>query len=396
MPKAVVVGGGVAGPAVAQLLTQIGWEAPVFEARPAPDGYEGLFLNVAVNGRRVLATLGLEERLLSDAHPAPSMVMWSGRGKQLGVVPNGPAGRPDSGGVVVRRGWLHEVVRQGAEGAGVRIHHGRRLVSVEERSGLVAATFADGHVEEGDIVIGADGVGSTVRAYVAPEVTPEFTGLLGTGGFATVAGLAPTTGQQHFVFGARSFFGYLVRADGTAYWFANLTADRPPQQDPAASSAEWLARLRDLHGDDPQPVPQILAHTDTEVHGYPIFRLPTVPTWSRGRVVVAGDAVHATSPSAGQGASLALEDAVVLATDLRDHSTPEAAFAAYERARRERAEAVVAYAAAIDKQKRVTTSRLGIAIRDAMLPVFLRKVARDTRHDWLYDYAVPWESRSPR
>ena len=397
MPKAVVVGGGVAGPAVAQLLTQIGWEAPVFEARSAPDSYEGLFLNVAANGRRVLATLGVEERLLSDAHPAPSMVMWSGRGKQLGVVPNGPAGRPDAGGIVVRRGWLHEVVRQGAEGAGVTIHHGRRLASVAERSGLAVATFADGHVEEGDIVIGADGIGSAVRTYVAPEVTPEFTGLLGTGGFATVPGLAPTTGQQHFVFGARSFFGYLVRTDGTAYWFANLTADRPPPQDqPAASSAEWLARLRDLHRDDPDPVPQILAHTDTAVHGYPVFRLPTLPTWSRGRVVVAGDAAHATSPSAGQGASLALEDAVVLATHLRDHSTSDAAFSAYEHARRDRAEAVVAYAAAIDKQKRVTTSRVGIAIRDAMLPLFLRKVAGDARHDWIYDYAVPWESSSAR
>lgn len=395
MPKAVVVGGGVAGPAVAQLLTQVGWEASVFEARPAPDLYEGLFLNVAVNGRRVLASLGVEKRLLSDAHPASSMVMWSGRGKQLGVVPNGPAGRPADGGVIVRRGWLHEVIRDGAEDAGVRVHYGRRLVALEERPGLVAATFADGHVEEGDIVIGADGIGSATRAYVSPGVEPEFTGLLGTGGFATVPGLAPTPDCQHFVFGARSFFGYLVRTDGTAYWFANLTANRPPPLDqPDASTAEWLARLQDLHRDDPDPVPQILAHTPAEMHGYPIFRLPTVPTWSRGRVVATGDAVHATSPSAGQGASLALEDAVSLATGLRDHATPDAAFAAYERARRDRAEAVVAYAAAIDKQKRVTSNRVGIAIRDAMLPMFLRKAAGDARHDWIYDHAVPWESRS--
>lgn len=394
MPKAVIVGGGVAGPAVAQLLTQIGWDAPVFEGRPAPDPYEGLFLNVAVNGRRVLRTLGVEQPLLSDAHPASSMVMLSGRGKLLGVVPNGPVGRPADGGVVVRRGWLHEVIRHGAEQTGVRIHHNKRLVSVEERSGSVATTFADGHVEEGDIVIGADGIGSAVREYVAPDVVPEFTGLLGTGGFATVPGLAPTPDEQHFVFGARSFFGYLVRTDGTAYWFANVTSDQSsPEDDLGVSSAEWLDRLRDLHRDDPDPVSQILAHTRSEVHGYPIFRLPTVPAWSRGRVVVVGDAVHATSPSAGQGASLALEDAIVLATSLRDHASPEDAFTAYEKARRPRAEAMVAYAAAIDKQKRVTTSRVGIAIRDAMLPMFLRKAAGDARHDWIYDHAVPWEPR---
>lgn len=394
MPKAVVVGGGVAGPAVAQLLMQIGWEAPVFESRLAPDPYEGLFLNVAVNGRRVLSSLGVEQRLLSDAHPAPAMVMWSGRGKQLGVVPNGPAGRPVDCGVIVRRAWLHEVIRHGAENAGVRIHHGRRLVSLEERPGVVAATFADGHVEEGDIVIGADGIGSISRTYIAPGVAPEFTGLLGTGGFAIVPGLAPTPDRQHFVFGARSFFGYLVRADGTAYWFANLTADHPPPLDqPDTSSAEWLSRLRDLHKDDPDPVPRILAHTRGEVHGYPIFRLPTVPAWSRGRVVATGDAVHATSPSSGQGSSLALEDAACLASNLRDHATPESAFAAYEGARRNRVEEVVAYAAAIDKQKRVTTSRVGIALRDAMLPMFLRKAAGDSRNDWIYDHVEPWETR---
>jgi len=390
MPRALVVGGGVAGPAVAQLLTQVGWEAPVFEARSAPDPYGGLFLNVAVNGQRVLESLGVRERLLSDAHPASRMVMWSGRGKELGVVPNGPADRPSEGGVIVRRGWLHDVVREGAERAGVRIHHGRRLARVEERAGTVAAVFEDGSVEEGDILIGADGVGSVVRRHVAPDVVPEFTGLLGTGGFAQVPGLEPTPDVQHFIFGARSFFGYLVRDDGTAYWFANLTADTPPAPDTPVTGDKLLARLRDLHRDDPAPVPQLLAHTTGPLGGYPIFRLPTVPTWSRGRVVAMGDAVHATSPSAGQGASLALEDAVVLATCLHTGRAPAEAFASYETARRERAERVVAHAANIDKQKRVTKGRVGIAIRDAMLPMFLRKVAGDTRHDWIYDFRAPW------
>ncbi len=220
----------------------------LFEARDAPDPYEGLFVNVALNGRRVLASLGVEQRLLSDAHPAASMVMWSGRGKQLGVVPNGPAGRPADCGVIVRRGWLHEVIRRGAEDAGVRIHHGRRLVSLEERPGLVATTFADGHVEEGDIVIGADGVSSATRAYVGPGVAPAFTGLIGTGGFAVVPGLAATPDQQHFVFGARSFFGYLVRGDGTAYWFANLTSDGPPPREQhRATSAEAPTQSTTFH-----------------------------------------------------------------------------------------------------------------------------------------------------
>jgi 2-polyprenyl-6-methoxyphenol hydroxylase-like FAD-dependent oxidoreductase len=386
MPKALVIGGGVAGPAVATLLTRSGWEAPVFEARSEPDPFAGLFLNVAVNGRRVLASLGLDERLRSDAHEAPRMAMWSGRGKQLGVVPNGPAGRPEDGGIVVRRSWLQEVVRDGAEQAGVKLTYGRRLEEVRQHADGVTVRFSDGAEEEGDIVIGADGVGSVVRRYVAPDVVPTFSGLLGSGGFARVPGLEPTPGFQHFVFGARSFFGYLVRDDGTVYWFANLTADAPPA---ATTSEDWLARLRELHADDPAPVPDILAATSGPITVYPIFRLPRVQPWWQDRAVLLGDAVHATSPSAGQGASLALEDAVVLANELRQGDAQQA-FQRYEAARRARAEKLVAYAAAIDKQKRVARSRIAVTIRDLMLPIFLRKAADDHSSDWIFDYDVPW------
>ena len=388
MPKALVVGGGVAGPATAALLTARGWEAPVLEARPTPLAYEGLFLNVAINGRRVLRALGLEDRLLSAAHPAPEMVMWGHGGRRLGTVPNGPAGRPTDGGVIVRRGWLNQVLSEGAIGAGVDVRYGWELTSIDERADGVTAHFADGRTEDADIVIGADGLGSRVRAAIAPDVRPEFTGLLGTGGYARVPGLVPTPGVQHFVFGARSFFGYFTSDDGETYWFANLTATTPGER--SVDGTEVLSRLRALHADDPSPVPQILEQVTGAVGTYPIFRLPPVPSWSLGRAVLVGDAVHATSPSAGQGASLALEDAAVLADCLAAHEgRPGDAFAAYASERRARVERVVAYAAAIDKQKRVTRSRLGIAIRDAVLPHFLRRMAADTRQDWVFDYTPP-------
>ncbi|GAT73634.1 FAD-binding protein [Microbacterium sp. HM58-2] len=385
MPKAIIIGAGTAGPAVAQLLTRQGWEAPVFESRTALDPADGLFLNVAVNGRRVLDLLGITGRLLSDAHRAGEMEMYSGRGRLLATVPNGPAGRPEDGGAVVRRGWLQQVLWESAADAGVRISTGRRLTGLEETVDGVRAFFDDGHVEDGEIVIGADGVGSRVRRFIAPEVRAEYTGLVGAGGFARVAGLAPTPGIQRFVFGRRSFFGYLVRDDGTVYWFANATVPEPPSREHPASAVEVLAQLRVLHSDDPEPVPSILRGTQGSVGAYPIFRLPTVPQWWRGPAVALGDAVHATSPSAGQGASLALEDAAALAASLDRHADHEAGFAAFEASRRERAERVVAYAAAIDRQKKAGGSRIAGVLRDLLLPLFLRNATKDTRYDWVFE-----------
>ena len=81
-----------------------------------------------------------------------------------------------------------------------------------------------------------------------------------------------------------------------------------------------------------------------------------------------------------------------LARCLRDAPDHTTAFAEYQRLRQPRAEAVVGYARAINKQKRVTKSRLGIAIRDAMLPMFLRKAADDTRNDWLYNHEIAWDA----
>jgi 2-polyprenyl-6-methoxyphenol hydroxylase-like FAD-dependent oxidoreductase len=390
MPRALVIGGGVAGPTAAMFLAADGWEVEIFEAAAKPDDYAGSFLNVATNGLTVLDALDLREHLLSDAHPAPHMIMWSSTGKQLGSVPNGPAGDPARGSAVVRRGWLHRVLREGAEDRGIPIRFGARLTGIAAESDAVHATFADGREESADILIGCDGIGSPTRTHIdAHAPNPRYSGLVGLGGFARVIGLPPTPATQHFVFGRRSFFGYLVRADGTVYWFANITAPEPPRGSLRdVSAAEWLDRLHGLHQDDPYPVPQIIDSHHGDLGAYPIYDLSGVPRWSRGRVVAVGDAVHATSPSAGQGASLALEDAQALAMCLRDEADHETAFARYQAMRQPRADKVVEYARKINSQKRVSKSRVAVAIRDAMLPLFLKRAANDRSNDWLYNYRL--------
>ena len=385
MPRALVIGGGVAGPAAAQLLARDGWDTHVYEAHAEPDPYAGLFLNVATNGLAVLETLGLRERLLDRRPPrrADGHVEPDRQGARHG------AQRP---GARARARQRHRAPQLAAPGAargvrrgGVPTTYGARL-RVDRPGRPRRARHVRGRDASRRETSSSAPTASAPRRGahidpIAPE--PTYSGLVGVGGFARVPGLEPTPETQHFVFGARSFFGYLVRADGTTYWFANVTRSRPGR-DRSTAGPTCAA----LHSDDPYPVPQILAATTDELRPYPIDDLVGVPRWSRGRVVALGDAVHATSPSAGQGASLALEDAAVLARTLRDEASLPEAFAAYQAARQPRTDAVVKYARAINAQKRVTTSRVGVAIRDAMMPMFLRRAANDTRNDWLYNHTV--------
>lgn len=209
--KALIIGGGVAGPATALFLRRAGWQPAIYEAAAEPDDYRGLFLNLATNGLAVLDELGLRDRLLTDVHRCPRMVMWSGRGKRLGEVPNGPAGQPERGSAVLRRNWLHQVLREAVLEREVPVHFGARLRDITTFGDGVRATFEDGRTAEADVLIGCDGVNSPTRTYIDPAApAPAYTGLVGVGGFARTPRLTSTPDTQHFVFGRRSFFGYLA------------------------------------------------------------------------------------------------------------------------------------------------------------------------------------------
>lgn len=394
--SALIIGCGVAGPTVALFLRRAGWEPLIFEAAAQPDDYTGLFLNVATNGLHVLASLGLRDVLLADAHRCPTMVMWSGRGKRLGQVPNGPAGQPERSSVVTRRADLHRVLRDEAQRHDIPIEFGARLEHIAETDSGIEARFADGRRVEGDILIGCDGINSRTRTFIDPDAPqPAYAGMIGLGGFARVPGIGPTTDTQHFVFGRRSFFGYLVRVDGEVLWFANVTHPEPaPGSTRATTSDQWLALLKELHAEDPPPVPQILAGHIGELRPYPTYDLAHVPRWSRGRVVAIGDAVHGTSPSIGQGASLALEDAMVLARSLRNAADHREAFAVYQRLRQPRAERMVRYAQEVNKYKRISTNPMAVCLRDMLVPLFLRKAASNTTNRWIYDYQTDWGTSS--
>jgi 2-polyprenyl-6-methoxyphenol hydroxylase-like FAD-dependent oxidoreductase len=400
--KVLIIGGGVAGPALALFLQRAGMEVALYEAGSQADNHAGAFLNVASNGMDVLQTLGLAAAVLAEGISCPRLVMWNGDGKQLGEVANGL--RPGEGlpSVTIRRSGLHTILHDEVVRRGIPVAFDKKLKDVEIREfggqQGVCATFTDGSMAEGDLLIGCDGIHSRTRQIIDPDApAPHYTGLISCGGYARLpqgvpAGVAHST--QHLVFGKRAFFGYLVKPDGEIYWFENLAYPGTPRRSEleAIPNEEWKARLLAMHAADLPLIQQIINATDHKLGMYPIYDIPTQPVWYKGPIALIGDAAHATSPSAGQGASLALEDAIVLAKCLRDLPEVGDAFRTFEQLRRARVEKVVKGSRQLGENK-VAPNGFVRWWRDLTLPFVLRHFAKDETLAWLVGHQVVWETR---
>jgi FAD-dependent urate hydroxylase len=223
---------------------------------------------------------------------------------------------------------------------------------------------------------------------------PTYVGFLNTGGYARGADVPGEPGVNHLVFGKRSFFGYVKHPGGEVWWFANPPAATEPDPEALAAvpAARWRARLMELFADDKTPAVEAIAHTEHIFTGWITYDMPSVPTWHDERMVIIGDAAHAVSPSAGQGASMAIEDAVTLARCLRDHADASEAFACYEQLRRDRVERVVAQGRRNGNGK--TAGPLGRIARDLFMPIVMRRMFRDGRDPlrWMWDHHIDWDA----
>ncbi|MFD6176015.1 MULTISPECIES: FAD-dependent monooxygenase [unclassified Isoptericola] len=389
--EALVIGGGVAGPATAMALQKAGLDVRVVEAYDRSADDAGSFLTVAPNGLHALEVLGVDHGDLGG-FDTPTMQMRNETGRLVATVPQSAPG----GGVrsqTVRRADLYAALRDAAERRGIAVEHGRRLVDAEVRAdGRVTAAFADGSTTTADLLVGADGIRSRTRQILDPSApAPRYTGLLNTGGYARGVDVDGPDGVFTMVFGKRAFFAYVRRGPGDVWWFANLPEPAEPSDaDLAAWTPDaWRAELRRLFADDDSPALALVDASPTIDGPWATRDLPQVPVWHRGPVGLVGDAAHAISPTSGQGASLALEDGLVLARCLRDLGEPAAAFAAFEGLRRRRVERLVAQA------KRTSNLKIpGLVTRTlrdrVILPLVGRAAARRT-HDWVTDYRVDWD-----
>jgi 2-polyprenyl-6-methoxyphenol hydroxylase-like FAD-dependent oxidoreductase len=389
-----IIGGGIAGPALALFLRKAGISCAVYEAYPQGTGVGGGF-NLAPNGMNVLASLGLAGKVRSLGAPAEENCFRSESGWVMARMKNGRANY-GQGSVSLLRADLHELLAREMHDQGISVEYGKRLAALRQSDTKVIAQLDDGTSAEGDLLIGADGIHSQTRKCVFTEgPAPASVGIIGVGG--VVPGRAvPAVSRRdkqslNFTFGGRGFFGYCGSRGEDVIWWTTLPRElagglnEPARLSTESLKKQMLARFQGYH----EPVEALITHSGPILQ-LDIYDIQSLPTWCKNRVLLIGDAAHAVSPNAGQGASMALEDAVYLAKLLRGNPQDWArSFAQFERDRKPRAERIVAEGRRRSSDKRIVSPVKSIA-RNLFLALMLRLLG-NRGLDWLYSYKVDWD-----
>lgn len=340
MTRILIIGGGIAGIATAMAAAKAGLDATVYEAHPHTDTDIGAFLTLASNGMLALAQIDAADPVTRVGFDLTAMRVLSDTGTELATVPLGGHADPLARYRCLRRAELCAALRAEAAGRGITVRHGKRLATRTEDSTGVTAHFTDGDTARGDLLIGADGLNSTVRTLLDPAApAPRYAGQCVFYGYTTDARPPHVPARIEMLRGSTAAFGYTVSPEGETYWFARVPDPELSAQEITGGTVQrWREMLVAVLRKDTTPAADIVAATGEQLMATNARDLPVGMRWHRGRTLLIGDAAHAASPATGQGASMALEDAVVLAKALRDNGTIAAALQVYDRLRRPRVE----------------------------------------------------------
>ena len=340
-----VIGAGLGGLVAAALLEQRGYRVRVYEQAPAFERL-GAGINLSPNVMKVLRAAGVEAQLLEiGLRPEYWISRKFDTGETMFRYDMRDACEAAFGAcyMVIHRGDFHEILTGNV--APGTIAFGKKLVALERNAGSVALEFEDGSWEEADIVIGADGIGSTVReALLGPEL-PVYSGYVGHRCIIPadrLGDLAPADVSKWWSDDAHRdthmVVYYLDRNRDEIYF---VTGVPQPEWDYGFSHVdadydELRAAFADFH-----PEIHTLIDISSGATKWPLFDREPLPLWSDGRLVLIGDACHPMKPHMGQGAAMAIEDAAILVRCLEQCGEDHAgAFALYEESRKGRCEAV--------------------------------------------------------
>jgi 2-polyprenyl-6-methoxyphenol hydroxylase-like FAD-dependent oxidoreductase len=335
--KFAIVGGGIGGLTLAIALQKKGFQVTVFENAPEIKPL-GAGLALAANAVKALTEIGISDEVLKAGKILRYLRIKDTRGKVLSETNSEEISRKF--GIVnnftIHRADLHRVLISQLNPGTLKL--GKGCLDFTSDAAGITLQFDDGTTAEADCLIACDGIHSPIRKKLIPTSYPRYAGYTCWRAVIDTAPASVDMAETSETWGPGCRFGIVPLSDNRLYWFACINAK---EKDPGMRSmriSDLQQHFRDFHS----PVGEILAQTpDHKLIWSDIIDIKPLQQFAFGKVVLLGDAAHATTPNMGQGACMAIEDAAILANCIENYSTPEEAFVQYERKRIDRTTAIV-------------------------------------------------------
>ena len=393
--KATIIGCGIAGPALAIALKRAGIESTIYEEHDGP--YDFGLLSLTPNTFNALDILDVSAQVLESGFEVDGVNFYSSDGKMTGRVGSTAEmkKRYGSGSFMIKRMQLNKILCDKAESQGIKIEWGKKLKNIENSENeKTVAHFEEGTKAESNLLIGCDGIHSATRTIVMPDFPkPTYTGTVLVGGIiedSMQTSLATDT--YHMTIGKNLHFGNFIEKSGEKLWWTYVPFPEDSiKNKPKESWDKWMKKILALTKDDHQTVKKSIEMTKETLLYLPIYNIPHLPTWHKGSVCLMGDAAHAISPHAGQGATMAIEDSIVLAKCLRDIQDTKKAFALFEQNRKKRVEKVVKIAQQLGDIFTMTNPVKKWFRNKVTMPLFIKRGLKPG--DWIYSYKIDWDEK---
>ncbi|WP_284638049.1 FAD-dependent monooxygenase [Paenibacillus silviterrae] len=381
--KAIIIGAGIGGLSAAIALAQAGWDVEIYERAQALTG-TGAGIVLAANAMRALHKLHADQEVRRLGAPVRQALIHSWNGSLLTRLPvEEQARRYGTYSYLIHRADLQASLVHSIPPHRLHLSHG--LVRWEQHNTHVTAVFDNGVVVTADVLVGADGLHSSVRSQL-----PFPSGKLRYSGYTALRGITElsrnrfslASGGGFEAWGSGKRFGLSAIGQGRYFWFAAITS--PEGTAPAASERRQWA-LEHFNG-WMKPIQEVIASTDPDVIlSHDIYDRPPLPGWSHGRVTLLGDAAHPMLPNLGQGGAQAMEDALELARCLsQDNPDIPEALKQYEGNRISRTTKVVRHSRRMARMVQLT-SPAGIFLRNTLLRLTPSSITAQQLH-WLLGY----------
>src|SRR4249920_769638 len=333
-PNVVIIGGGIGGLFAANALIKQGLRVSVYEQASAL-GEVGAGVFVTPNAVRHLERVGLGSAVEKwGARVGPGSYYFRHDGTRIAPVQVSDASGWNAC-FGMHRADLVDFLAANLP-AGI-VHTGHRAIGFEQNGDVARVEFANGATAEAAVVVAADGIHSELRSYVIPPSKPVFHGTISYRGLVARERLPnwPTDRWQMWAGPSRHFLVFPVR-HGTMVNYVGFVPTDEEMKESWSAPGDAAVLRREFEGWDPR-IGNVLQQVD-KTFRWALYDREPLPTWTRGRLTLLGDAAHPMLPHLGQGANQSIEDGIALALFLKDATTRNVleALLAYERLRRER------------------------------------------------------------